>query len=310
MLSNALPTGRCLSLISIVIATRNRRSLLSEAIASVVEQSYPNWELIVVDDASSDDTGAYLASLANSRIRVLRQDRHQERSSARNRGLAEAQGEFIMFLDDDDVLRPTALKVLWNSLNPHPEAVAALGPCRILQTNGDSVKVYWPSKSHSRTIWRELLFGFWANSGQNLYRTDVIRELGGFDAAAEPCEDRKLWLRVARRGPVFLAPTVVMEYRMHAGQSKPGNLGEIRRRVWSDFIAKLPEPDRQQALRTRASSEFVELAKEKRRKRQFAEALLLQARACLTSPWLLTSPLTARPLWWELKKCLMRSVGH
>jgi GT2 family glycosyltransferase len=304
-----MPISGGRGLISIIIATRNRRALLSEAIASVIDQSFPDWELIVVDDASSDGTHVYLASLDNSKVRVLRQDNHAERSSARNRGMAEAQGEFIMFLDDDDLLRPNALAVLWGGLRLHPDAVAATGPCRILQSNGDSVKVYWPSGFHSKIIWRELLFGFWANSGQNLYRTSVVRELGGFDSSMEPCEDRKLWLWIARRGPVCLAPSVVLEYRMHAGQGKPRNLDEIRRGVWTDFIAGLPDGDRRQAIRTRASSELVERAIHGRFKRQFVKALVFQTHACLVAPWLLTSPLTARPLWWGLKKCLMRSAS-
>lgn len=293
--------------VSVVIATRNRRTLLAEAIAAVFAQTFPSWELIVVDDASTDDTQAFLASLRETGVRVFRQETHAERSAARNRGLVEAQGEFIMFLDDDDLLRPTALANLCAGLRANPNAVAAAAPCRVLELNGDSIKVYWPAGRYLRTIWRELLFGCWANSGQNLFRTAVVRELGGFDTTLTSCEDRKLWLNVARRGPVALVPSVAMEYRLHAGQRKAADIDDVRRRVWNAFIAALPDGERRQALRTRESAELVERATRNRRCRKFGRALRLQIRACFNAPWLLASPLTARPLWWGLKKCLMRS---
>lgn len=295
--------------VSVVIATRNRRPLLAEAIATVREQSFADWELIVVDDASEDDTAEFLRGLRDSRVRVLRQHAHGERSAARNRGLAEARGEFVMFLDDDDLLRTGALAALVEALRARPSAVAAAGACRILHASGDSVKVYHPARPHTRVVWPELLFGWWANSGQNLYRTTVVRDVGGFDVAQIPCEDRKLWLAVARRGPVCLVPLVAMEYRQHAGQSKPPDLREVREQVWRDFVQALPAPERRAALRVRRAAELMERAAAARAARRFGSALRAQLMACAVAPSLLASPLTGRPMWWELKKCLQRRTA-
>lgn len=296
-------------LVSVVIATHNRRALLAEAIATVFGQTGSAWELIVVDDASTDDTAAFLATLQDFRVRTFHEETNVERSRARNRGLSEARGEFIMFLDDDDLLRPNALEYLAAGLREHANAVAATAPCRILIEDGDSVKVYWPSRLYVRTIWRELLFGFWANSGQSLFRTSVVRSLGGFDPSLAQCEDRKLWLQVTRRGPVCLLPSVALEYRVHAGQKKAANLDDIRRRVWRAFIEELPNTERRQALRTRESAELIERAQRCRVEGGWGRALILQLRGCRRAPWLLVSPLTARPLWWGLKKCLLRSTA-
>jgi GT2 family glycosyltransferase len=294
-------------LVSVVIATHNRRRLLAEAVATVFEQTFPDWELIVVDDASSDDTPAYLASFDDARVRAIRLPEHGERSVARNRGLHEARGEFVMFLDDDDLLRPGALAMLSDALRADPAAVAATAPCRVMQERGDSFKVYWPAGAQRRVIWRELLFGFWANSGQNLYRAAVVRELGGFDPELAVCEDRKLWLQLARRGPVLLLPSVAMTYRLHDGQAKPPDIDAVRRRVWKEFMDALPPRERAQGLRTRRAAELVATAAQARVERRFAAALLTQARAVLAAPWLLVSPLTARPLWWGIKKCVQGS---
>jgi glycosyltransferase involved in cell wall biosynthesis len=292
-------------LITVVIATRNRRALLSEAISTVLEQTLQDWELLVVDDASTDGTLDYLAGLQDPRIRVLQQGKHSERSAARNRGLSEARGEFILFLDDDDLLRPTALANLSQALRSDPGAVAATAPCRLLQTNGDTVKVYWPAKPCGRVIWRELLFGWWANSGQNLFRTSVIRKVGGFPAL-NVCEDRKLWLAVARRGRVCLTPAVAMDYRQHAGQSKPANIDQIRNAVWREFIQGLPLAEQNQARRIRRAAEFAAQAEQARNQRQWLRAMRLQLTVYLLAPGLVVSPLTGRPLWWGLKKAILR----
>jgi glycosyltransferase involved in cell wall biosynthesis len=292
--------------VSVVIATRNRRHLLSETIATVQDQTLGDWELIVVDDASTDDTMRHLETMDDQRVVTLRQEVHGERSAARNAGLAAARGEFVMFLDDDDLLRPSALDRLVRALRAQPDALAASGACRILQRNGDSVKVYRPADEHTRVIWRELLFGWWSNSGQNLYRTATIRDIGGFDPALAACEDRRMWLAVARRGPVRLVPSVVMEYRQHDGQSKPSNVDAIRQSVWRDFITGLPPADQRAARRVRRAAELVERAESARVAGRFVTAITLQLQACWLAPHLLRSPLTGRPFWWGLKKSLLR----
>jgi glycosyltransferase involved in cell wall biosynthesis len=293
--------------VSVVIATRNRRTLLAEAIATVFEQTFTDWELLVVDDCSGDDTELYLAGVKHSGVRVFRQSVPGERVAARNRGLAEARGEFIMFLDDDDLLRPSALANLVAALRADSSAVAAAAPCRILQTNGDSVKVYWPATAVTRVIWRELLFGWWANSGQTLFRTAVIREIGGFTPPI-PCEDRRLWLTLARLGRVRVIPPVALEYRVHAGQSKPANVDEFRQAVWREFIDGLPPNEQRQARRIRRAAELVGLSEKARGGRLWLHALRLQLGACLAAPTLVVSPLTGRPMWWGVKKCLTRVV--
>ena len=120
------------------------------------------------------------------------------------------------------------------------------------------------------------------------------------------CEDRKLWLTVARRGRVRVIPPVAMEYRIHDGQSKPANVDEIRQAVWRDFIDGLPRREQLQAHRIRHAAELVELSEKARRERRWLLALRLQLAACLAAPRLVLSPLTGRPMWWGLKKCLLR----
>ena len=113
-------------LVSVITPTRNRATVLPRAIASVLAQTYPNWELVIVDDASDDETAGVLASLSDPRIRPLRIE-HAGCNAARNAGLDAARGELIAYLDDDNTMHPGWLKsVVWG-FEQRPEAAVLYG---------------------------------------------------------------------------------------------------------------------------------------------------------------------------------------
>ena len=95
--------------VSVVVPTRNRSALLALTLHSVFRQQDVDLEVIVVDDASADDTAAVLRTIADPRLRLIRHETSQGVSAARNRGAAQARGEWIAFLDDDDLWAPAKL---------------------------------------------------------------------------------------------------------------------------------------------------------------------------------------------------------
>src|SRR5687767_7703512 len=113
-----MPTG---PLVSILIPTYNRLDYLREAVGSVLRQTYENWELIIVDDGSTDDTRAWVLSLAEPRIRLITIPHSGNLGLVRNRGIAEARGELIAFLDSDDAFEPHKLAAQTAALATHPE---------------------------------------------------------------------------------------------------------------------------------------------------------------------------------------------
>lgn len=292
--------------VSVVICTRNRRALLAEAVASVQEQTGVQWEMLVVDDASTDDTHAFLDKLQTQNIRCFRQRRHSERSAARNLGLAHSYGEFVMFLDDDDLLHPGALAVLKTALDNNPDAVAAVGArrdrfCDRRYERRDS----HPHFARKRNIFDELLFGWSAVSGQNLYRTDIVRSAGGYADAVIPCEDRDLWLRVARLGPVMLCPETVMTYRIHhGGQWRPDNLLQLRESVARSAIRRLPKEKRRRGLLLRKCTRLIGQSEGALSRGRFVSALWFTLRAVVTAPGLFTSPLIGP---WVLRRMAGRA---
>ncbi|RSM69736.1 glycosyltransferase [Amycolatopsis sp. WAC 01375] len=112
--------------ISIVLPTHDRAALLPRAVASVRAQRYPHWELVIVDDASSDSTPKVIAGFEDPRIRSIRVE-HGGVCAARNAGLAEVTGDVVAYLDDDNTLHPLWLKALGWAFGEHPEITAAYG---------------------------------------------------------------------------------------------------------------------------------------------------------------------------------------
>jgi glycosyltransferase involved in cell wall biosynthesis len=296
--------------VSVVIPTRNRRVLLAEAVASVQRQRGVTWELIIVDDASTDDTGAYLAGLGD--VVTLRQATHGERSRARNRGLGAARGQYVMFLDDDDTLHEDALVTLATALDQHASAVAAVGAREDwFVDQGYRRRDIHPWRTQVRYFFDEFLFGFCSCSGQNLYRTDVVRSIGGYDEGLVPVEDRDLWLRVARRGPIVLCPRTTMTYRILPGSRLPADIRQRRERVARRAIRALPRSKWRRALRLRRCTALFDAAQDEVNYGRPYLAVLKVAEAAHLAPRLILSPLIAT---WIARRLLgrvyHRYIGH
>ncbi len=190
--------------VSVIIPTYNRAAWVGEAAASVSAQTFRDYELMVVDDGSTDGTGEALASLGG-RLKVLRLEERRGVSAARNRGAAEARGEWLAFLDSDDLWLPEKLSQQMAYLKSHPE-------CAICQTeeiwirNGVRVN---PPKTHRKAggdIFLQSLGRCLVSPSAVVLRRRLFEELGGFDETLPAAEDYDLWLRIAWRHPVGLVP--------------------------------------------------------------------------------------------------------
>ena len=130
-------------LISVIIAARDAGHILSRAIASALKQSWRNIELIVVDDASTDDTGKVVASFDDPRLILLHNDENRHISVSTNRGMAAAHGDFIAILDSDDAWYPDKLKKQMAWMEAHPETGACFTWVNVVDENGHPTRVPW-----------------------------------------------------------------------------------------------------------------------------------------------------------------------
>jgi glycosyltransferase involved in cell wall biosynthesis len=300
--------SECPPAVSIVIPTRNRAALLPETVRSITEQTGIEWELIIVNDNSTDGTAAYLESLHDPRICGVPNGGRQGQSGACNYGLDQARGEFVMFMDDDDLLRPKGLAKLVTALRQHDSAVAVVGARYdwFCDARGGGRRDSHPFFRRERDMFADLLFGWSAVSAQNIYRTEIARRVGGFNPEIYNVQDRDFWLRVAREGPVVLLPDVVMNYRVHAGQSKPPNVQQLRERVMRMAIRRLPRERRRRALRIQASSRLIQAGESALTDGRWTHATGLVVRASRVWPGMWTSPVLGP---WVARR-LARRVWH
>lgn len=277
--------------VTVVIPTLDRRTWLAEAVESVRRQRGVLWELIVVN-STQDDTVTWLARLNDPRLSVVQLPQPSERGVASEAGLTRARAPLIMFLDDDDLVEPDALAVLSSALDAAPRAVAAVGARRDWYVAaGRRRRDAHPRVPRERQAFEDFLFGWSAVSGQNLYRTAVIRSVGGYDQTLDIIDDRDLWLRVSALGPIVLRPDIVMTYRIHPAQRRPPNLRQLRDLVARRAIRRQPRANRRRGLLIRKSAALVQDAEDAMRAGRPLRALRLATRAALLPPRPFLSPL-------------------
>lgn len=275
-----------------MITTRNRHNLLREAVASARSQSLPNAEIVVVDDASADTTWDWLRHQARrGDIQALRNESPLERSASRNRGGAVSVARCILWLDDDDRLMPDALERLSAPLDRHPDAVAAVGARVTFDGKGNRLRIRHPSRNLKRCdLWRELLVGWVAPSGQTLFRKESVDEVGGWDETLATPEDQALWLQLSLKGPVCFVPHVVLEQRAHEGQWRPSDLTPVEAGIREDFVKQLGRSQRREAerlllaWRERVAARNAQAAGEKRSVLIHSTKASWLARTLLSSP--------------------------
>ncbi|MDR7550841.1 MAG: glycosyltransferase family 2 protein [Armatimonadota bacterium] len=270
-------------MVTVVIPTRNRRALLEEAVASVQRQTRRHWELIVVDDCSEDGTWAWLSSLRDPRIRAMRLEQHSERSAARNGGLAEARGMYVLFLDDDDLLTPRALERLMEAARRHPDAVGVAGAAVQFDARGHRRRVSWVGRRWKGRVWPVVLWGRWILQGQAAIRRDEILEVGGWGEHLAAGEDQELWLRLGLRGPAVLLPDSVLENRAHVTW-RGADTAEVESRFRQAFVESLTGADAKLAHRVLASREAFGCAGQAYVENRLRDALACWARSVRAAP--------------------------
>lgn len=198
--------------VSVVIPCYNQARFLNEAIHSAAGQTYPHIEIVVVDDGSTDDTRAVAERYPE--VYYVHQE-NRGLSAARNTGLQHSRGEYVVFLDTDDLLLPGALEAGVRCLAADPECAFGVGRFRRIGEDG-SVVAEPDQVSLHRDAYSQLLEGNWiAMHATAMYRRWALEEAGGFDPALPSSEDYDLYLRITRRHPIAQHPGLVAEYRQH-----------------------------------------------------------------------------------------------
>jgi len=215
--------------VSVIVPTFNRAGFLKQALDSVRAQTWRDYELIVVDDGSTDGTAALAEAYPGARW--LRLPVNGGVSRARNRGILQARGRFICFLDSDDSWLPGKLERQMRWMRDNPQSLVCYTD-EIWIRRGVRVNPMNKHRKLSGDIFERSLALCIVSPSSVLMRREVFDAVGGFDEGLEVCEDYDLWLRIAARFPVhFLAEKLIVKRGGHADQLSRKHWGMDRFRV-------------------------------------------------------------------------------
>jgi glycosyltransferase involved in cell wall biosynthesis len=184
----------------------NRAALLKRAVNSVLAQTLTDFELIIVDDGSTDDTAGVLRQFSDVRIRLLRNDENEGAARARNRGIQAARGEWVAFLDSDDEWLPQRLECQMEAME-RGSTEAAVAYCPIVVHSRKGGKVSQPLRALPEgAVLDDLLRNLRPPTASAfMVKRRALLEVGGFDEAMSSGHDIDLWLRLAQEGYHFSA---------------------------------------------------------------------------------------------------------
>jgi len=205
-------------LVSVVTASYNMADYLELAVESVLAQSYQNLEMIVVDDGSQDNTPEVMSKFSGiSKLRYIRLEKNQGQTVAKNRGLAEAKGDFIGFVDADNLWKPNKLERQLPLFNKSEKIGVVYSDAEYIDGDGN-VLPRLKRSYHEGTIKEELLLNNFINFNSALVRRGCIRDAGGFDESLSMGIDWDLWLRISTKYEFAFLSEPTYSYRIWANQ--------------------------------------------------------------------------------------------
>lgn len=265
-------------LVTIVIPTHNRLRLVHQAIASVVAQTYTNWELIIADDGSDDRTSETIIAMNDSRIKVVELVHSGNIASVRNLGVSKGKGEWLAFLDSDDIWMPRKLEIQLFILLQEKKRWG-YGAYELMNNEMQVI----PAKAGkyrpiSGWIIEDLLSTEASvNIGTLMVERSLFEEVGGFNICTELLyrEDYEFVIRLSLKSEAFAVSELLMRVREHAGRATNafGYGNDSTFAVYEYFIRTNPEKRLAKIATRRLASELAESAIIRIRKKEYSKAI-------------------------------------
>ena len=202
-----------MSLVSVIIPCYKQAHFLGQAVATVLQQTYSDFEIIVVDDGSPDHTSEVVRGFPHLQYIV---QTNQGLAAARNRGIQASKGEFLVFLDADDRLLPNHFETCLRAFDKTPDVALVCGTYRFFgSVSRNASHSCEPLPDHFGTLLR---WNFIGPPHAAMFSREAVSRVGGFRKGVQGCEDYDLYLRLARHHRVYCHHEMIAEYRRHASQ--------------------------------------------------------------------------------------------
>ena len=290
--------------VSIVTPTYNRADFLGEAIDSVLAQTYDQFEMIIVDDGSTDGTRELIERYADDpRIRYLYQE-NQGQSVARNWGIAESNGEFVCFLDSDNAWFPDKLARSIEVFEADPSVDVVYGDNVIINEQGEEISRQ-NMRRYSGYITGELLKDNCVSMNTTMTRRQCFEVMGGFNPKDPVADDYGLWLRISTRYTFQYVPALFGKYRVMANQisSNKDKRFQSNERILTEFVRDFPQAVSKSVARRGMSFFYTRKARYEHSVGRSAAAW----KTCLHAAWLF--PFWQGP-WRVMAVLLLKPTGQ
>jgi glycosyltransferase involved in cell wall biosynthesis len=202
--------------ISVVVPAYNCEQTILETIRSIQQQTFSDFELIVINDGSTDRTVELLSTVQDPRLKIFSYE-NGGLPVARNRGIERSTGKFITFIDGDDLWTPDKLELQLAALQQHPEAGVAYSWTLVMDEKGESFHPGTSVSFDGNVYPQLLLYNFIASGSNVMLRREVIEAVGEFDPTLKSCEDWDYWLRVAPHWHFVVVRKPQILYRKSSG---------------------------------------------------------------------------------------------
>lgn len=231
--------------VSVLMPVYNAEGYVKEAINSILNQTFKDFELVVLNDASGDSSKDAILSFQDTRIRYIENEQNKGLSFSRNRLLSEARGEYIAWLDADDIAYPTRLAEEYRFLEEHPDYAMVASWARLVDATGkptgNFIKSYIPDEYLSAL----LLFVNYFVQSSVLLRKSCLPEVH-YRPEFPPTEDYEFWVRIAAKYPVAILSKTLVDYRIHTTnvssvqQQKSEKAVKLNHRIQLENLGILP----------------------------------------------------------------------
>ena len=182
--------------ISVIVPVFNGELTIQETINSILNQTFENIEVIISNDGSTDSTLEIVSNISDSRIKILSYP-NAGVSASRNRGISQAKGEYISFMDADDLWTPDKLELQWQALQDNPQAAVAYSWTDYIDESSKFLKSGRRIKVNGDAFSKLLVTNFLENGSNPLISKKALEKVGGFDELLPVAEDKDMWLRLA-----------------------------------------------------------------------------------------------------------------
>lgn len=225
--------------VSVIMPVYNEEKYLSHAIDSILAQTYSAWELIIVNDASTDRTEEIVKRYTDPRIRYFTYEENKGNPYAQNLGMRESKGEYILALAGDDIACPNMLKSQVEYLDSHPECIHVHGNADLIDENGKVTRTVDSIYKTDIEIRTYELYGNCIPGGASMFRRVAIDKYGlAYDLEAIVSQDYLFWIDMLPHGEFACIDEVVYQYRNAYG-SKAHKYIEKNREWYDDFMRKI-----------------------------------------------------------------------